>query len=243
MGRFRAPPPGISSIVGTPIQARTLDHVALWTDERNPLVAFLCDHLGMHVIERDEEFSLVGVDARLGKLTIFDADGPRQPGVLERIALRVDDLEAANSALPDDLAVREGPSGMEFNAPGNLGMALTEREGTRYDLDHVVLRVPDPDRTAHALSSFGLAGDGDALTIGERRILLREGRARENGRPMLNHLGLLVDSAQETRRAAERLWLGIDKVVDAPNTLAVFLRGPDGIQLEYVEHKPEFSLA
>ena len=33
-----------------------------------------------------------------------------------------------------------------------------------------------------------------------------------------------------------------DDVVDAANTLAVFLRGPDRIRLEYVEHKPEFAL-
>jgi len=31
-------------------------------------------------------------------------------------------------------------------------------------------------------------------------------------------------------------------VVDAPNTLAVFLWGPDRVKLEFVEHKPGFSL-
>ena len=34
----------------------------------------------------------------------------------------------------------------------------------------------------------------------------------------------------------------IDQFVDAANTLAVFVWGPDGIKLEYVEHKPSFSL-
>jgi hypothetical protein len=31
--------------------------------------------------------------------------------------------------------------------------------------------------------------------------------------------------------------------VDAANTYAVFVWGPDGIKLEYVEHKASFSLA
>jgi catechol 2,3-dioxygenase-like lactoylglutathione lyase family enzyme len=55
----------------------SLDHVALWVDERDPLAAFLCDHLGMHLIEETDTFTLVGIDAKLGKLTLFDAEGPR----------------------------------------------------------------------------------------------------------------------------------------------------------------------
>ena len=31
-------------------------------------------------------------------------------------------------------------------------------------------------------------------------------------------------------------------MVDAANTYAVFVYGPDRIKLEYVEHKPSFSL-
>jgi hypothetical protein len=31
-------------------------------------------------------------------------------------------------------------------------------------------------------------------------------------------------------------------VVDAPNTLAVFVWTPGRVKLEYVEHKPSFSL-
>jgi hypothetical protein len=34
----------------------------------------------------------------------------------------------------------------------------------------------------------------------------------------------------------------IEKTVDAENTLAVFVTGPDAITVEYVEHKPTFSL-
>ncbi len=31
-------------------------------------------------------------------------------------------------------------------------------------------------------------------------------------------------------------------VVDAPNTYAVFVWGPERVKIEYVEHKPTFSL-
>jgi len=62
------------------------------------------------------------------------------------------------------------------------------------------------------------------------------------GRPLLNHLALLVDSADDSRAEAERLGVEITQVKDAPNTLAVFVRGPDGVEVEYVEHKPGFAL-
>jgi hypothetical protein len=53
---------------------------------------------------------------------------------------------------------------------------------------------------------------------------------------------MLVDSAGEVQDEANRRGLEVDKFVDAPNTLAVFVWGPDRIKLEYVEHKPGFSL-
>ena len=38
----------------TAIAPNSLDHVALWVADREPLAAFVCDHLGMHVIEETE---------------------------------------------------------------------------------------------------------------------------------------------------------------------------------------------
>jgi hypothetical protein len=35
----------------------------------------------------------------------------------------------------------------------------------------------------------------------------------------------------------------VEDFVDGPNTLAVFVRGPEGVSVEYVEHKSTFSLA
>ena len=64
------------------IRPSSLDHVALWTDARKPLADFLCDHLGMHVIEETDTFTLVGVDAKRGKRTLCVAEGPRERGSL-----------------------------------------------------------------------------------------------------------------------------------------------------------------
>ena len=40
---------------------------------------FVTSRLGMHVIERTDKFTLVGADAKRGKLTLFEAEGPREP--------------------------------------------------------------------------------------------------------------------------------------------------------------------
>src|SRR3954447_26371962 len=77
------------------MQGGPLDHVALWTDERDALAEFLCERAGMHVIDRTDTFTLVGADAKKGKLTLFDADGPRDPGVLGHVGLTVHEAELA----------------------------------------------------------------------------------------------------------------------------------------------------
>jgi catechol 2,3-dioxygenase-like lactoylglutathione lyase family enzyme len=226
----------------TAIAPHSLDHVALWVSDREPLTRLLCDHLGMHVIERGDDFTLLGADALEGKLTLFDADGPRERGVLERVVLRVGDLDAAAARLPDDLAAERRDGLVSFKAPEGLGLGLTEAPGLDYDLDHVVLRVPEPERTADAFEELGFARRNGGLGVADRRVVLEAGRDGEGERPLLNHLALRVDSAQQVRDDAERRGIEVEQMVDAPNTIAVFLRGPDGIRVEYVEHKPGFSL-
>ena len=227
-----------------PIQPRSLDHVALWVSKRETLAFFLCNHLGMHVIERTDDFTLVGSDARLGKLTLFEAEGPREPGVLERVVLSVSDLDAAVAALPDDLPreVRDGL--VTFEGPEGFGLGLIKVDSPQveYDINHVEVRVPDPARARVELETLGFEARGDALAIAEKELRVEVGERGDEERPLLNHIALLVDSAGEVRDEAGRRGLEIDKFVDAENTLAVFVWGPDGIKLEYVEHKPTFSL-
>jgi catechol 2,3-dioxygenase-like lactoylglutathione lyase family enzyme len=220
----------------------SLDHVALWVDERAPLAAFLCDHLGMHVIEETDTFTLVGIDAKLGKLTLFDAEGPRQRGALERVVLRVADVDSVVKSLPFEVAPRtDGVAA--FEAPAGLPLGLTEAPGRDFDLDHVVLGLEDPDAALDALAGLGFdrRSDGTAA-VDDRYVRVVRGSAADGGKPLLNHLALLVDDAYGVQDEAEGAGIEIDDVKDAKNTFAVFLRGPEGVRIEYVEHKPGFAL-
>jgi catechol 2,3-dioxygenase-like lactoylglutathione lyase family enzyme len=220
----------------------SLDHVALWVDEREPLAAFLCEHLGMHVIEETDTFTLVGIDAKLGKLTLFDAEGPRQRGALERVVLRVGDLDSVVESLPFD-AARRDDGVAAFEAPAGLPLGLVDGEGRDFDLDHVVLSLEDPETALSCFEQLGFERRADGCaTVDDRYVRVVRGSAADGGRPLLNHLALLVDDAHSVQDEAEGAGLEIDDVKDAANTFAVFLRGPEGVRVEYVEHKPGFAL-
>src|SRR3954470_8938220 len=183
---------------------KRLDHIALWVADRDAVASFACDHLGMHVIERTEKFTLVGSDARRGKLTLFAAEGPREIGALEAVILRVKDLQAALAALPDDLDVHMRPEGVaEFTGPEGLTLGLAQRvTEVDYDLDHVVLRVADVEASAAGFASLGFERDGTKLSVAGKWLRLVEGGAEEGERPLLNHVAVLVDSAAEAEQSA-----------------------------------------
>ena len=185
--------------------------------------------IGLRVIEQTERFTLLGADARRGKLTLFDAEGPRERGPLERIGLRVSSLDGREPLI--DLG--EG-----------LELVLVEAETeSELDLDHVVLRSADPEAAAVQWQALGFSpGDNGRLEVGGAWLELRQGDPGAPERPLLNHLGVLVDSVEEQQAEAEELGVEIADVVDAPNTLALFVWGPDRVKLEYIEHKPSFSL-
>jgi catechol 2,3-dioxygenase-like lactoylglutathione lyase family enzyme len=236
----------ISAGTGQPmkkqVRARSLDHVALWVSERERIADLLCGHLGMHVITAGKDFTLVGVDAKEGKLTLFDADPPRDPGVLERVVLRVGDLKASVRRLPPGLWTQARGEALDLTFPDGLHIALTESAGMEFDLDHVELRVPDPDAVSTWLGNLGFERRDGHLGVAGRAVNVNRGEAAETERPLLNHIALLVESLTEVREAAAALGVEIEREVDAENTLAVFVRGPAGILVEYVEHKPGFSL-
>ena len=96
-------------------------------------------------------------------------------------------------------------------------------------------------RSRSSPSSASTSQDG-RLKAGDAYVELEQGETEEPERPLLNHLGLRVESADHHIREAEERGLEIADIVDAANTYAVFVWGPDGIKLEYVEHKPTFSL-
>jgi len=211
----------------TAMQGGPLDHVALWTDERDALADFVCERAGMHVIERTDKFTLVGADAKKGKLTLFEAEGPRDPGALARVGLRVHDSSLAG----------------DVSAPGGLELRFVEDGGDEWDLHHVALRVPDPARAADELLQLGFeaSDDENAVVAGDKTVYFVEGSNGAVERPLLNHLALLVDSYKEHVDNARSRGLDYEEV-DAANTWAVFVTGPYGIRIEYVEHKPGFAL-
>jgi catechol 2,3-dioxygenase-like lactoylglutathione lyase family enzyme len=223
------------------VQPKTLDHIAFWVADREPIAAFATRYLGMHVIDQQDAFTLVGSDARRGKLTLFDAEGPRERGAIKHVALRVADLEQARSALPDgtddEVDIGEGIRVKLVEAPTEVD----------YDLDHVALYTPDPEGTAEQYLDLGFdpserSKDGrPRVEVGGAFVEFHEGDPGDSERPLLNHLAVLVDSADDHTEEAEHLGI-VDRVVDAANTRAVFVWGPDRVRIEYVEHKPGFAL-
>jgi catechol 2,3-dioxygenase-like lactoylglutathione lyase family enzyme len=227
---------------------KTLDHVALWVADRDRISDFATRYLGMHVIEQTDRFTLVGADARRGKLTLFVEDGPRDRGALKHIALRVASLD---SSVPEELAEKaeECPDGLYVDVAEGLRIGIVEADtDLDFDLDHVALYSASPDETATEYEQLGFqpvspgASEAPRVEVGGAYVEFHRGEPDATERPLLNHLAVLVDSAEEHIAAANELGIEVADVVDAPNTYAVFLRGPDGVRIEYVEHKPSFSL-
>ena len=223
------------------MQPKTLDHVAFWVEDRRPIVDFLTAHVGMHVIDEQEAFTLLGSNARRGKLTLFGAEGPREQGAFKHVALRVADTDKAREALPngsgDEIELGEGVRVRLVEAPTDVD----------YDLDHVALYSTDPERTAQEYTRLGFnevepSADGHPrVEVGGAYVEFHPGEPGDPEKPLLNHLAVLVDSADEHTAEAEELGI-VDNVVDAANTLAVFVWGPERVRIEYVEHKPGFAL-
>ena len=215
------------------MQPKTLDHVAFWLADREPIAEALTSRFGMHVIDRQDNFTLVGADARRGKLTLFSAEGPRERGALKHVALRVSKLPDGETAadLGQDVHIRlvEAPTGSD------------------YDLDHVALYSANPRETAEEYERYGFdaappSPDGHPrVEVGGAYVEFHPGEPGDPEQPLLNHLAVLVDSVDEHIAEAEDMGV-VDNIVDAANTRAVFVWGPERVRIEYVEHKPEFAL-
>ena len=224
------------------MRPKTLDHIALWVADRDRITDFLTERLSMHVIERTEKFTLVGTDARRGKLTLFEAEGPRERGALEHVALRVTDLERALAGL-GGVGVERRDGAAFFDVYEGLRLGLVEAEtDVEYDLDHVALFSAAPEETAKQYEQFGFAPEGDQrVEVGGAFVDFHSGDPGDPERPLLNHLAVLVDSAEDTLGEAKELGLEVADVVDAPNTYAIFVWGPERVKIEYVEQKPTFA--
>jgi len=212
------------------MQPKTIDHVAFWVSRRHAIAATLTTMLGVREIDRQDNFTLLGTDARRFKITLFDAEGPREPGPFVHVALRVPRL----------------PRGADprFDAGEGVKIVLVEDPAAaEYDLDHVALRSPDPFAAAAEYERYGFRPAGDArVELNGAYVELQAGAVQPTDRPLLNHLAVLVDSADDAIADAEEVGIEVESTVDAANTYAAFMTGPDGVRIEYVEHKPSFSL-
>lgn len=217
------------------MRPQKLDHVALYVSDADAVAAHILSQLPFRVIEETDEFVLVGRDPELGKLTLFRAEGPRERGPLAGIGIGIPCGTVERSL---DLG-----DGLE------LVLVPSDPDG-EVELEHVALVTPDPAASARSWLEFGFEPAPKSpsgvprVKIGAQHVELHRGSPGETGeRPLLNHLGLLVESVADARRSADEHGMQVEKVVDAENSRAVFVRGPDGVELEYIEHKPSFALA
>lgn len=221
------------------MKPKTLDHVAFWVADREPIVDFLTQRAGMHVIDRQDAFTLVGSDARRGKLTLFTAEGPRERGAFKHVALRVSKLDRAHDGLS---------GGEEVEAGEGVRVRLVEAPtDVEYDLDHVALYSAEPSQTAQEYTELGFkpadpSGEGHPrVEVGGAYVEFHPGDPGDGEKPLLNHVAVLVDEVDPVIAEAEERDI-VDNVVDAANTRAVFVWGPERVRIEYVEHKPGFAL-
>jgi catechol 2,3-dioxygenase-like lactoylglutathione lyase family enzyme len=221
------------------MKPQTLDHVALWVTDRDSIAEAATAGLGMHVIDRTDAFTLVGSDARRGKLTLFAVEPPRERGALAQVALRVNDLAQASETL----------GGEETTLADGLSIGLVEAPTeVDYDLDHVALYSRHPALTAVQYLDLGFSaatpgsGGEPRVEVGGAFVEFHEGDPGDPAEPLLNHLAVLVESADESLELARERGIEVADVVDAANTKAVFVWGPERVKIEYVEHKPTFSL-
>ncbi len=153
-------------------------------------------------------------------------------------------ISRRRSACSTGVDVSREDGGAYFDVAEGLRLGLVEGEtDVEYDLDHVALFSAAPEETAKQYEQFGFAAEDETrVEVGGAFVEFHEGEPGDPERPLLNHLAVLVDSAEETLEDAKRAGMEVADVVDAPNTLAVFVWGPEHVKIEYVEQKPTFAL-
>lgn len=222
--------------VPTGVDLLGLDGVGLAVSDPAAMASFLCDHVGMHELDRSRGRVLMGAGDRAATLTLIAAEGPREPGVLRRLVLRVADVRRAVAALPSgtavegdqlELATFQGPEGI------GLGFTLVAGGGIDYDVDHVLLRVSDPELTRVALTEAGFVPRARALHVADKYIALA-GSPGWADRPLLDHIAVRVASVESVAAKARERGLAIDERV-ADDAIGIVLPGAEQIRLHFVE--------
>jgi hypothetical protein len=216
------------------LRPHMLDHIAVYVSDPDRIAAEILSQLPFRVIEESDEFVLIGRDPELGKLTLFHADPPRDSGVVRAVGIGI-----PAAALERTIHLDDGL---------RLELVPADPEG-EVEVEYLAIVTPDPASSAKAWLEFGFtpapkSGRGvPRVRLGSQRLELHTGTPEPTSRPLLNHLGLLVESLDEVRDSIDSMGVAVNREVDAENSRALFLDGPDGIELEYIEHKPSFALA
>ena len=171
----------------------------------------------MHVIDRNDA-SRSSARRAPRQADAFRADGPREQGALSRVALRV----ISPGLLEPQVDLGEGLEvGSSRRRPTSTTTSTTSRS-TRA----IPQRPRGPGSPSASRPCRRCAGRG-------RRSIRRVPR----GRPRRPRAAAAATTSpcsstrpRSTRAEAEELGIEIDDFVDAPNTLAVFLSGPDRVQ-------------
>ena len=71
------------------LKPRKLDHVALWVSDPEEAARVVLARLPFRILEEGDDFLLLGRSPDLGKLTLFEAPGPRERGALLRIGIGI----------------------------------------------------------------------------------------------------------------------------------------------------------
>ena len=225
--------------VPTGVDLLALDGVGLAVCDPAAAAAFMCDHLGMLELDRAAGRVVVGAGGRAATLSLIAAEGPREGGALGRLILRVADIERAVAALPDGTAVDgdrfelarfRGPEGVE------LGFTLVAGGGIDYDIDHVRLRVSDPDATRVALAQAGFVPRAHALHVADKYVALAASPGPAE-RSLLHHIGVRVESVEAVAATVRARGLEVDEPV-AGDAVGVVLPGPERIRLRFSTQTP-----
>ena len=224
----------MSSVQGmsSPLAVNSLDHVALWVADRDALADLACEHLGHARDRAHRRRSRSSAPTRgAGKLTLFAAEGPREPGALvaRRPARRRPRRGRSRRCPPTSTSSAATTASACSTRPRGSGSGSSSaRRELDYDLDHVVLRVAGRRRDARAaLARARLrARRATRLRVGDKAGRAR-GRRRAGGRApaaqpprAARRLRPRTARGEAARRGAE-----VADVVDAANTLAVFVWG------------------
>jgi catechol 2,3-dioxygenase-like lactoylglutathione lyase family enzyme len=214
------------------VRPQRLDHVAVYVSDPDKVAALLLAQLPFRELERTDEFVLVGRAQELGKLTLFEAPAPRDRGALLRIGI----------GIPCGMVERT----LDLGDDAELEVVLVPADPDgEVDLCEVALATPDPEPSARRWLELGFEPEPRSargvtrVRLGDAFLELYQRPSAATARPLLNHLGLLVESVDELED--ERL--EVIRTVDAENSRAVFVQGPDGVEVEFIEHKPSFALA